>query len=133
MQRNLETVIQSKVSQKEKNKYRLLKHLCGIQKNGIFFHCLVPESCLANGIDDLICKTGIETQWQRANIQTIRGGRKGGMYWNWVDIYTLLMLCIKQITNENLLSITGNSSQCSEVTLKWEGNPKRRGHMCMYN
>ena len=27
---DLETVIQSKVSQKEKNKYHILKHICGI-------------------------------------------------------------------------------------------------------
>ena len=26
---NLETVIQSEVSQKEKNKYRILMHICG--------------------------------------------------------------------------------------------------------
>ena len=30
----LESVIQSEVSQKEKNKYRILTHICGIQKNG---------------------------------------------------------------------------------------------------
>ena len=46
---------------------------------------------------------------------------------NWeigVDIYILLIICIKQRTNENLLYSTGNSTQCSVVT-KWEGNPKR--------
>ena len=31
-----------------------------------------------------------------------------------IDMYTLL--CIKQITNENLLYGTGNSTQCSVVT-----------------
>ena len=31
-----------------------------------------------------------------------------------INIYTLL--CIKQITNENLLSSTGTSTQCSVVT-----------------
>ena len=44
---NLESVIQSEVSQKEKNKYHTLAHICGILKNGI---------------DDLICKAEIETQ-----------------------------------------------------------------------
>ena len=29
-QMDLETVIQSEVSQKEKNKYRILTHICGI-------------------------------------------------------------------------------------------------------
>ena len=32
---DLESVIQSEVSQKEKNKYFILAHICGIQKNGI--------------------------------------------------------------------------------------------------
>ena len=32
---DLESVVQSKVSQKEKNEYRMLMHICGIlQKNG---------------------------------------------------------------------------------------------------
>ena len=35
---DLEIVIQSEVSQKEKNKYRMLMHICGIQKNGIGEH-----------------------------------------------------------------------------------------------
>ena len=44
---DLETVIQSEVGQKEKNKYHILTHICGIWK-----HC----------IDNLICKAEIETQ-----------------------------------------------------------------------
>ena len=31
---DLETVIQSEVSQKEKSKYSILTHVCGTQKNG---------------------------------------------------------------------------------------------------
>ena len=46
-------IIRSEVSQKEKNKYHVLTHICGIQKNGI---------------DDLICKAEIETQVQRTNV-----------------------------------------------------------------
>ena len=38
---DLETVIESEVSKKEKNKYCILTHVCGIQKNDI---------------DDIICK-----------------------------------------------------------------------------
>ena len=55
---DLEPVIQSKVSQKEKNMYCLLKRICRVQKNGI---------------DDLICKAEIETQTQRTNIWMPRG------------------------------------------------------------
>ena len=44
-----------------------------------------------------------------------RGEGEGGMNWEiGIDIYTLL--CIKQITNENLLYSTGNSTQYSVVT-----------------
>ena len=42
-----------------------------------------------------------------------------GVGMNWeigVDIYTLLILCVKQITSENLLYGTGNFIQCSVVT-----------------
>ena len=31
---NLEPILQSKVSKKEKNKYHILTHIYGIQKNG---------------------------------------------------------------------------------------------------
>ena len=44
---DLEIVIQSEVSQKEKNKYRMLMHICGIWKNGA---------------DEALCRAGIETQ-----------------------------------------------------------------------
>ena len=44
-----------------------------------------------------------------------KGGRGGGMDWEiGIDMYTLL--CIKQITNENRLYSTGNSTRCSVVT-----------------
>ena len=41
-----QTVIQSEVSHKEKNKYHILMHLCGIYKNGT---------------DEPVCKAEIET------------------------------------------------------------------------
>ena len=42
---DLESVIQSEVSQKERNKYRILTHICRIYKNGT---------------DEPICRVGIE-------------------------------------------------------------------------
>ena len=79
---------------KEKNKYRILTHICGIQKNGS---------------DEPVCKAEIETQMQKTNVWTPRGesgggGGVGGCGMNWeigVDIYTTI--CIKLITNKNLL------------------------------
>ena len=73
---DLESVIQSEVSPEEKNKYCILTHICGIQKNGS---------------DDLICKAELETQTQRTNVWIPRG--KGGVWeelgdWDW-HIYTV--------------------------------------------
>ena len=92
---DLEIVIQSEVSWKEKNKYRVIPLLCGIQKNGT---------------DELTGKAEIEAQMQRINLQLPRGEGEGGTNWEiGIDIYTLL--CIKQVTNENLLFSTGNPTQ----------------------
>ena len=89
---DLETVIQSEVSQKEKNKYCTLMHICGTQKNGT---------------DELVCRADIETQMQRTKVWTPSGergrggGGGGGMNWAIViDIYTLI--CVKLITNKDL-------------------------------
>ena len=62
---DLETVIQSEVSQKEKNKYRILTHICGTQKNGT---------------DEPVCRAETETQMQRTNVWTPSGesSRGGG-------------------------------------------------------
>ena len=88
--KDLEIIIQSEVSQKEKNKYRILTHICGSQKNGT---------------DEPVCWA--ETQMQRTNVWTPRGesgGGVGGGVMNWeigIDMYTLM--CIKWVTNKNML------------------------------
>ena len=60
---NLEAVIQSEGSQKEKSKYRILVHIYGIYKNGI---------------DEPICKEGMEVQIQTMNLRTQWGKEKVG-------------------------------------------------------
>ena len=98
---DLETVIQSEISQNKKNKYSILMYICGIWRNST---------------DDLICKAEIETQKQRPNIWTSRGEKTGGKDWEiGIGTHTLLRLCIKEITNENLLYSSENSTECSVV------------------
>ena len=63
-----ETAIQSEVSQKEKNKYRILTHICGIQKNAT---------------DEPVCKAAIETQTQRTYVWTPRGEGEWGELGDW--------------------------------------------------
>ena len=58
---NLESAIHKEVSQKEKNKYPILIHICGIQKNGT---------------DKPSSRAGLEMQIQRTDVWTwgLRGG-----------------------------------------------------------
>ena len=58
-----------------------------------------------------------------------RGKQGDGRSWEiGTDIYTQVIPCINQITNDNLLYSTGNSTQ-SSVGLKWEGNLKKMEYM----
>ena len=62
---NLEPIIQSEVSQKEKNKYRLLTHIYGIQKDGT---------------DEPVPRAAMETQTQRTDLQTRVGEKRESPY-----------------------------------------------------
>ena len=66
MKKKQRKVIQSEVSQKEKNKYSILTHICGTQKNGTY---------------EPVCREEIETQMQRTNVWTPRGESGGGGWW----------------------------------------------------
>ena len=69
---DLESVIQSQVSQKEKNKYRMLTHIriCGFQKNGT---------------DEPVCKAEIDTDVENKHMDTKRGKQGHGWWWWWWD------------------------------------------------
>ena len=66
---DLETVIQSEVNQKEENKYRILTHICGTQKNGT---------------DEPVCRAEIETDVEDKCMDT-KGGKRGGAWWWQLD------------------------------------------------
>ena len=59
---DLETVIQSEASQKEKNKYHIISLVCGIYKNDT---------------DELICKAERETDVENARMDTKGAGKIG--------------------------------------------------------
>ena len=55
----------------------------------------------------------------------------GGRNWEiGIDAYTLLTLCIKETTNENLLRSSGSSTQCSDDLNGKE--IQKRGYICMH-
>ena len=62
---NLEPIIQSEVSQKEKDKYRILTHIDEIQKNGT---------------EELMHRVAVEKQTQRIDLWTCGEGRRGELY-----------------------------------------------------
>ena len=71
---------------------------------------------------------------RREQMYGYQGGKVGGGR-NWeieIDTYTLLILCIKYITNENLLYSTGNFTQCSVVT-QMGRKSKKEGYMYTYS
>ena len=59
---NLEPIIWSEVSQKEKDKHRILMHIYGIQKNGT---------------EEFIYRVAMEKQAQRIDLRTWGEGRRG--------------------------------------------------------
>ena len=60
---NLEPIIQSELSQKEKNKYHILTHIYGIQKDGT---------------DESICKAAMEMQTERTDSGSVLDKGGGG-------------------------------------------------------
>ena len=60
---NLEPIIQSEVSQKEKDKYCILMHIYGIQKDGT---------------EEFICRAAMEKQTQRTDLWTWGEGETYG-------------------------------------------------------
>ena len=65
---DLETVIQSKVNQKQKNKHHIILLICGIQKNDT---------------DELICKVETEIQRQRKKCMDAKKERWWGEFGDW--------------------------------------------------
>ena len=64
------------------------------------FKTLIEERSL----DDLICTAEMETEIENKHMDIKGEGVGGGMSWEIViDIYTLLIPCMKQITSGNLV------------------------------
>ena len=95
---NLQPVLQSEVSRKEKNKYRVLMHIYGIQKNGI---------------DELFAG---QEQRHRDREQTCGWAKEMVGRIERIALTHTQLLYVKQIANRKLLCNTGNSTRCSVTT-----------------
>ena len=99
---NLEPIIQSELSQKEKYKYRILVHIHGIQKDST---------------DEFMNRGAMEKQTQKTDVRTQRRKRLRPMEtvtWKFIIPY------VKQATNGNLL-YDSRSSNRGSVTIQKDG------------
>ena len=91
---NLEPIIQSEVSQKEKDKYHILTHIYGIQKNGT---------------EEFICRAANgETDIENRPMDMGRGEKRVRCM---LRVWKLTLPYVKQIAKGNLLYISGNSNR----------------------
>ena len=120
---DLESIIQSKISQKERNRYTLI-HAYGIQKIGT---------------DEPISRAGIEMQRMGMWTQACGEG-EGGTNWEIrIDIY--IPPCVKQVASWKLLQNIGSSARCSVMIQRggrrggwWqEGGPRGRRYVNTYS
>ena len=110
---NLEPVIQSEVSQK--NKYQILMHIYGIQKDGTdYLHGSSGDVVIENRL--------VDTEWEG------KGGTNGKS-----SMETFILPYVKQIASGNLLYDSGSSNQCCVAIQRdgmgWEmgGRFQRKG------
>ena len=96
---NLETIIQSEVSQKEKDKYRILTYIHGIYKNGT---------------EEFIYRATVEKK-TREQTKDMERGEERVICMERVT-WKLTLPYVKQITNGNLLYGSGNSNRGSVST-----------------
>ena len=111
-----EPMIQSEVSQKEKDKYCILTHTYGIQKDGS---------------EEFICRAAMEKQTQKTDLWVRGEGRRVRRMQRVTRKLTLPHA--KQIANGNLLCVSGNSNrgsvstQSGGVGREMEGEIRRDG------
>ena len=97
---NLEPIIKSKISQKQKDKYCILTHIYGIWKDGT---------------DEPTCRAAMESQTLRTGLWTGLG-KKERMGCMDRGTRKHILPYVKQIANGNLLYDSGDSNQGSVTT-----------------
>ena len=101
---NLEPILQSEVSQKEKDKYCILSHIYRIQ---------------INGTEEFIYRATVEKQTQKIDLRTWE--REERVRCMERVTWKLTLLYVKQIANGNLLCDSGKSNRGT--------SPTQRGRM----
>ena len=100
---NLDLIIKNEVSQKEKDKYRILMHIWNLE----------------SGTKEFICRAAVEKQTQRTDLRTQGEERRGeGEMYRDSNMKTYIIIC--KIAKGNLLYVSGNSNRASVSTQRGE-------------
>ena len=118
---NLEPIIQSGMSQKEKDKHRILTHIYRIQKNGT---------------EEFIYRTAVEKLTQRIDLWTWGRGGEGEVYGK-SNMQTYITIC--KIDRQQEFAVWAQethrgfvSAQRGGMGGRLEGGSKGRGYMYTY-
>ena len=111
--KNLEPIIQTEVSPKEKDKYHILMHIYGIQKNGS---------------GEFIYRAAMEKKNIENRLMDIGRGEKKVRCMERVT-WKLTLSYVKQIANGNLLYGSGNSNRGSISTYRGEMGREMGGRL----
>ena len=94
------------------------------------------ENFMGRGVWGAIVR-GVVKSWSRLSTHTKYGTylnseiKQSGMSWEiGIDVNTWLILYIKQVTDKNLCAAQGTQLSALWRPI-WEGNLKKRGHLCM--
>ena len=125
---NLEIIRLSEISQTENNKYQYDNDKYQMT---IWYHLHV-KSRKKNCTNELIYKTDIELQMVENKLTVTKGEKGGVIHWD-IRIHIDILLCIKQITNKDLLYSTGNSTLTQYSVMAYMGKEsKKEWYMFMY-
>ena len=113
---NLEYIIQSEVTQKENDKYCILMHIYGIQKN----------DC-----EEFIYRAAMEKQTQKIDLWTWAEGTRGEMYGK-INMETYITICkidsqgefavwLRKLKQELCINLEGCDGEGDGVKIKRQG------------
>ena len=78
-----------------------------------------------NCTNELIYKTDIELQMVENKLTVTKGEKRGVIHWD-IRIHIDILLCIKQITNKDLLYSTGNSTLTQYTVMAYMGKESKK-------
>ena len=119
---NTKPAIQSEVSQKEKNKYRVLMHIFGIQKNA------TNEPTCKAAIESADIENRMWTQQWKERVRWIERVALKHVHYQMENRWPVGTCCVKQAAQPCTLWPPRGVGWGG----RWEGGSRGKGYMCTY-